>query len=190
MPAWSQYAAMRHDEAVCGPAGGDGVLQRQDLETRIEHLKVQVAGLGQGRALTDVQQDQLATSQKDLREATELLQDMYEANVDGLVYLPEEFLTQFVQAGPDELVDIDHDVDLAAVTGQIPDNLRRRASELLMLDDQHRFGRITADVIRSATARYEAMDARINVGMVRSKEEALKEISQLAQIMGLHHEGH
>lgn len=96
-----------------------------------------------------------------LSDSRQMLRDMEVAGVEGLNYLPDEIK---------EL--------------ELPGHLVRRAVELLMRDDVHAIGEIDQDVIDRARARYFDMRG-MGINIEQSRNQALHEISQLAEKLGL-----
>jgi hypothetical protein len=184
LPAWNTYAVMKLDHAASGRSGGDGVLDRDELAQHARELGREIDRLEGRRHLSTRDREWLGEAQAQRRAALELLGDLEAADAQGLVYLPDELLTASLpESDDDALVDVDA-LDIGALATRIPENLRRRAAEILMLDDEHRFGRLTRDVLHHARARYEHMDPRVAMNMVRSKETALQEIDDLARLLG------
>lgn len=184
LPAWNTYAVLKMDHAANGRDGADGVLDRGELIGLAEQLEQEVERLGRRRHLDAADRDRLDEATSLLGDAYHLLDDLEAAGARGLVYLPNELLARFCpEVGSTELIDLEG-VDVGAIAAQIPENLRRRASELLMMDDKHRFGRLTPELIIRAQARYQALDGRVGLHTVRSRETALRELAELAELLG------
>ena len=96
-----------------------------------------------------------------LRDAEEMLQDMREAGVDGLNYLPPE-----------------------VVQANFRPELVARVVEMLWKDDEDRALRITQPVLDAARARYMNIEARSMLEL-NSRDRALTEIKEIANALGL-----
>ncbi len=95
-----------------------------------------------------------------LDESLELLQDMEVNGVDGLTYLPPEL-------------------------DQLPDGIKRRATEVLLKDDIDGIGHISQDVLDRARARYYDMIPRSG-HMLQVRDAALQELTAIAEALNLH----
>lgn len=154
LPRWSRYAAMMRDCAHAGGGRGDGVLTLAELDQYI-------AGLHDER--TELLRASESTMHLDMRirESKDMRQDIQNAGVDGLSYLPREL----------EALDL-------------PTALKTRATELLMHDDRRNRGTITQEVIDRGRSRYLNMDAR-SAHLIQVKDRALQEITELARKLHL-----
>lgn len=179
LPTQNAYSIMKVDRAI---GDGDGVLHREQLGALVHHLEHEVNRLEDLHSVRDEDLGYFVDARSLLGTARELLQDLDAKGARGLVYLPDALLAQFAEHADGF---IGEGADLAALAHRVPEHLRRRASELLLLDDVDRFGQITPDVIMRGMARYQAMELRVSVNTIRSRDLALKEIAELARILGL-----
>jgi len=145
---------MVKDVGHSSPTRGNGVLTRDELEGYIqaqyEERNRLVAAHGSTRSV-DTR----------LRDAEEMLQDMKEAGVDGLNYLPEEVLA-----------------------ADLRPELQARVVEMLWKDDENKALRITQPVLDAARARYMNIEARSMLEL-NSRDRALAEIKEIANALGL-----
>ncbi|GEM_PF-3057172 len=154
LPRCSRYAAMIRDVGHNNVTRGNGILTRTELESYIEHQYEErnrlIANQGSTRGV-DVR----------LRDSEQMLNDMLEAGVDGLSYLPDEIQEQ-----------------------QLRPELANRVVEMLMKDDENRSLRITQPILDRARGRYMNIEARSMVEL-NSRDRALSEIKEIAQALGL-----
>lgn len=184
LPAWNAYAVMKLDHAA-SPSGGNGVLERTELARHSQKLTREIERLEQRQRLRPADLDRLEAAKSELDNALGILDDLDAHDAQGLVYLPDELLARFSgEWHPGAVVDLDA-LDLGDTAKAIPDPLRRRAAELLLLDDHDRFGRLSADILDRARQRYLSMDPR-SAGMVRTRDAALREIEELGEVLGHH----
>lgn len=177
LPAWNTYAVSKLDQALNGLGSADGILDRSELEHLTRTLEREVATLDASHFLDDDERNRLRKASTLLGEANRLVDDLREAGARGLVYLPNELLEAFASESLDDL-------DVGSVAMQVPENLRRRAAEILAVDDQDRFGRLSSEVLAKARARYAVMDVRVGLHTMRSRETALREIDELSNLLG------
>jgi hypothetical protein len=90
----------------------------------------------------------------DLQEARRALRDMSLANVDAVEYLPE-------------------------YCRDLPTNLKRRATEILMFDDKDAYGDITQELISAARTRYRRFGGGPSRAMLNSRDTAIEELDAL-----------
>lgn len=94
-----------------------------------------------------------------LAESHRLLRDMDLVDADAVAYLPEGLK-------------------------DLPERLKRRATEVLMLDDEYGVGEIDRQMLESARNRYLDMHPA-SLAMLNSRNGALNELNELARVLGL-----
>lgn len=90
----------------------------------------------------------------ELRDARRALRDMDLVDADGIAYLPEN-------------------------CRELPENLRRRVTEILLFDDEDARGQVTPRVIETARRRYRDLGSVPSWNMRSSRDNALEELNQL-----------
>jgi hypothetical protein len=90
----------------------------------------------------------------DLNDARRALNDMNVGHIDAVEYLPE-------------------------YCRELPEHLKRRATEILMFDDKDAYGDITQDLISAARSRYRRLGGGPARAMNTSRDTAIAELDEL-----------
>jgi hypothetical protein len=155
---WTRYDVMTAD--LNGPEAADGYLKLYEAVDHVAELEAERSRrIAAGSAMMDID-DQL-------EDARELEKDIRSA--------AQYSAAVQVQYLPDAVINL-------------PLNLRRRATELLMNDDLGKTGEISQAVVSHARSRYDAISA-ITPGALGMKNKALAEIDAIASYLGLSSEG-
>jgi hypothetical protein len=128
---------------------GHGLQTAGDGVLRREELEEHIRSLS--KQSTGYMADLL---EPELRDARRALRDMDLADADGIEYLPES-------------------------CKELPENLRRRVTEMLLIDDEDARGVVTPQLIAIAQRRYRDLGSVPSWVMRSSRDTALDELDQL-----------
>lgn len=135
----------------------DGVASGDGLLTR-EELREYIESLGQERIEASAAREPTDVIDMRLDESRRLLRDMDLVNADAVSYLPEALQT-------------------------LPERLKRRATEMLMMDDEWGLGEIDRGILEAARTRYNEMSGP-SLAMISSRNAALADIDEIARALG------
>ncbi len=92
----------------------------------------------------------------EVRDARRALRDMDLVSADAVEYLPEN-------------------------CRDLPVHLRRRATEMLMIDDRDAYGDVSPELVEAARRRYRQMGSVPSRAAQSSKEQALRELDEIEE---------
>jgi hypothetical protein len=150
------YTVLKMD--VVGPGAGDGFLSLGELNRHVERLE---------RDLVSEDPSLVPFARIELEEAQRLRRDLS----DVADYAPPGAEVQ-IQYLPDELA-------------RASPEIRRRASEVLLQDDETHSGIITKAVIDHARGRYDVLSDVGAYAGARSRRVALDELAEIGRLLRL-----